>query len=244
DTWSPAGNGLPARVDFSHIPAGVLAQPGSPGQFVTTSLYWQNFQQIVFTDPVGGSTSVHAFLPHALAGAHLTLHGGVLNDILESGAAAGQQQTFAVTGKYAGTVGNISFTGESYLLSFGAGQAKFKFLPGGSEGALNGDGSPAVLDLSALTTPTTANLPYFSTNGYNWGSAPGVIQVFASMTSVVGASGDTLVGGNAANAWSVTGKNAGQVSGVAFSGFSNLTGGSEADTFAFVNGGSVTGAGQ
>jgi hypothetical protein len=242
DTWSPAANGLPARVDFSHIPAGVLAQPGTPGQFVTTSLYWQNFQQIVFTDPVGGSTSVHAFLPNALAGTHLTLHGGVLNEILESGAAAGQQQTFTVTGQYAGTVGNISFTGESSLLSFGAGQAKFKFLPGGSEAGLNGDGFPAVLDLSALTTPATVNLPYFSTNGYNWGSVPGVIQVFASMTSVIGAAGDTLVGGNAANAWSVTGKNAGQVSGVAFSGFSNLTGGSQADTFAFVNGGSVTGA--
>src|SRR5262249_24470786 len=54
--------------------------------------------------------------------------------------------------------------------------------------------------------------------------------------------GDTLVGGNAANAWSITGKNAGQVSGVTFSGFSNLTGGARADIFAFVTGGSVTGA--
>src|SRR5262249_20790280 len=123
DTWSPAGNGLPARVDFSHIPAGVLAQPGSPGQFVTTSLYWQNFQHIVFTDRVGGSTAEHTFLPNALAGTHLTLHGGTVNDTLLSGAAAGQQQTFTVTGQYAGTVGNISFTGEVYLLSFGAGEA-------------------------------------------------------------------------------------------------------------------------
>ncbi len=241
DTWAPAANSLPAYVVFYHVPAGVLAQPGS-GQFVTTSLYWQHMQQIVFTDPVGGSTAEHTFLPNALAGTHLTLHGGVLNDTLLSGAAAGQQQTFTITGQNAGTVGNVSFTGESYLLSFGAGQAKFKFLPGGSMGALNGDGSPAILDLSALTTPTTVNLPYFSGGLYNWGSVPGVIQVFASMTSVVGASGDTLVGGNTANTWSVTGKNAGQVTGVTFSGFSNLTGGSQADTFAFVTGGSVTGA--
>jgi hypothetical protein len=241
DTWSPAANGLPARVDFSHLPAGVLAQPGFTN-FVTTSLYWQNFQQIVFTDPVGGSTVVHDFLPNALAGTHLTLHGGVLNDTLFSGAAAGQHQTFTVTGPNAGTVGNISYTGVVYLLSFGAGQSKFKFLPGGSEVALNGDGSPAALDLSALTTPATVNLPYFSASGYNWGSVPGVVRTFASMTSVVGASGDTLVGGNAANTWSVTGQNAGQVTGVTFSGFSNLTGGSQADTFAFVNGGSVTGA--
>jgi hypothetical protein len=129
---------------------------------VTTSLYWTDLPQIVFTNPVGGSTAVHNFQPNALAGTHLTLHGGTVNDLLFSGAVAGQQQTFTVTGQYAGTVGNISFTGEVYLLSYGAGQAKFKFLPGGSEAELNGDGSPAVLDLSALTTPATVNLPYFS----------------------------------------------------------------------------------
>jgi hypothetical protein len=241
DTWWPAGSGLPARVDFLHFPAGVLAQPGV-AKYVTTSLYWQNVQQIVFTDPVGGSTVTHDFLPNALAGTHLTLHGGTLNDILFSGAAAGQPQTFTVTGPNTGTVGNISYTGVNYLLSFGAGQATFKFLPGGSELILNGDGSPAVLDLSALTTPTTVNLPFVSGNVYNVGSVPGVIPVFVLMTSVVGASGDTLVGGNAANTWSITGSNAGQVGGVTFSGFSNLTGGSQADTFAFVNGGSVTGA--
>src|SRR5262249_27357212 len=155
----------------------------------------------------GGSTAEHTFLPNALTGTHLTLIGGVLNDTLLSGAAAGQQQTFTVTGKYAGTVGNISFTGEAYLLSFRARHAKFNVLPGGSEAALNGDGSPAILDLSALTTPVTVNLPYFSGSTYNWGSVPGVIQTFASMTSVIGASGDTLVGGNAANTWSITGKN-------------------------------------
>jgi len=69
-----------------------------------------------------------------------------------------------------------------------------------------------------------------------------VVKLLASPTSIVGASGDTLVGGNAANVWSITGTNAGQVGGVTFSGFSNLTGGSQADTFAFVNGGSVSGA--
>src|SRR5262249_16920185 len=219
--------------DFLHFPAGVLAQPGV-AKYATTTLYWQNFQQIVFTDPVGGSTVTHDFLPNALAGTHLTLHRGTLDDAVCSGASPGQQQTFTVTGHNAGTVGNITYTGVYYLLSFGAGQATFKFLPGGSEGVLNGDGSPAVLDLSALTTPVTVNLPYFSTTGYNWGSVPGVAGAIALMTSVVGASGDTLVGGNAANTWSITGTNAGQVGGVTFSGFSNLTGGSQADTFAFV----------
>jgi hypothetical protein len=84
-------------------------------------------------------------------------------------------------------------------------------------------------------------LAYVSGNTYNWGTVPGVVASFASMNSVTGASGDTLVGGNAADTWSVTGKNSGQVGGVTFSGFSNLTGGSQPDTFAFVNGGTVTG---
>jgi hypothetical protein len=242
DYWYPAANGVPARIDFLHFRAGVIANPGAIPPYVTTSLYWQNFQQIVFTDPVGGSTVTHDFLPNALAGTHLTLHGGVVNDTLFSGTTAGQQQTFTVTGQYTGTVGNISFTGVVYLLSFGAGLATFKILPGGFEAAINGDGSPAVLDLSALTTPVTVNLPYFSAAGYNWGSVPGVVKLLASPTSIVGASGDTLVGGNAANVWSITGTNAGQVGGVTFSGFSNLTGGSQADTFKFVTGGSVTGA--
>jgi hypothetical protein len=241
DTWWAAGNGRPARVDVGHLPAGLIAQPGFVN-FVTTTMYWQNFSQIVFNDPVGLSSTSHAFQPNALSGTHLTLNGGTLNDTLFSGANTGQQQTFTVTGKNAGTVGNISYSGVYSLLSFGGGLAKFKFLPGGSESLVNGDGTPAVLDVSGITTLTTVLLPYLSGGVYNWGSVPGVVQSFALMTSVVGASGDTLVGGNAATAWSVTGKNSGQAGGVAFSGFSNLTGGSQADTFALVNGGKVTGA--
>ena len=242
DVWYPAGGGRPARADFAHLPAGVLAKPPGPLGFVTTSFYWQGFRQIAFTDPVGGSTAEHMFLPNALAGTHLTLTGGTVNDTLESGVAPGQSQTFTLTGHDAGTVGNITFTGESYLLNFYGGQSRYKFMPGGSEDGINGDGFPTTIDLSAAAPGLTVNLPYYAGTTYTGGTVPGVIEALAFPTAVVGAAGDTLVGGNAANTWAITGQNAGQVGGVAFTGFPNLTGGSQADAFAFAPGGRVTGA--
>jgi hypothetical protein len=52
---------------------------------------------------------------------------------------------------------------------------------------------------------------------------------------------NTLVGPDAATAWTITGANGGTAGSVAFSHMQNLTGGSAADTFAFRTGGSLTG---
>src|SRR5205823_3418388 len=101
DTWWAQANGLPARVDVGHVPAGLLAQAGFVN-FVVTPLYWQNLSQITFTDPVGGSSSTHTIQPNALADTHLTLNGGTLNDTLVSGAGPGPQ-TFTITGQNSGT---------------------------------------------------------------------------------------------------------------------------------------------
>ena len=61
-------------------------------------------------------------------------------------------------------------------------------------------------------------------------------------TTVTGAgTGDTLQGANIANTWNVTGANAGNVNGIAFTGIANLTGGTAADTFKFTSAGSVSG---
>ena len=63
-----------------------------------------------------------------------------------------------------------------------------------------------------------------------------------SGTTVTGAgSSDTLQGGNVANTWTVTGANAGNVNGIAFTGIANLTGGTLNDLFKFPDGGSVSG---
>ena len=52
---------------------------------------------------------------------------------------------------------------------------------------------------------------------------------------------DTLIGPDVATVWYVTGSNAGTVGAATFSSFENLTGGSGADQFVFLPGGSVGG---
>src|SRR5207245_72356 len=69
----------------------------------------------------------------------------------------------------------------------------------------------------------------------------------AAVTIVGEGSGDTLVGSNAGNVFTLAGSNTGTVSGsaygssVSFSQVGNLTAGSGSDTFQFADGGSLTG---
>ncbi len=65
---------------------------------------------------------------------------------------------------------------------------------------------------------------------------------FTNIESVTGDGiNDTLVGADVANTWTVNGANAGTVGTVAFSGFSNLTGGTNTDGFT-LSGGTLSGA--
>ncbi len=65
---------------------------------------------------------------------------------------------------------------------------------------------------------------------------------FTNIESVTGDGiNDTLVGADVANTWTVNGANAGTVGTVAFSGFSNLTGGTNTDSFT-LSGGTLSGA--
>jgi acrosin len=56
-----------------------------------------------------------------------------------------------------------------------------------------------------------------------------------------GAGSDTLVGPDADTIWNIQGLNAGNVAGINFSGFENLTGGIGADTFAFFDAAGISG---
>jgi hypothetical protein len=61
-------------------------------------------------------------------------------------------------------------------------------------------------------------------------------------TTVAGGAGvNTLNGASIANTWTLTGANAGNLNGIAFTGVANLVGGSNTDTFKFASAGSVTG---
>src|SRR5262249_6542981 len=81
-----------------------------------------------------------------------------------------------------------------------------------------------------------------------YGSVPGVIAGLGNnpglpaSLSIIGTTGsDTLVGSDQSNTWALTGTNSGQVAGITFSSFENLTGGRSDDTFQLAAGGSVGG---
>jgi uncharacterized repeat protein (TIGR03803 family) len=68
------------------------------------------------------------------------------------------------------------------------------------------------------------------------------LNAITALTLKGGAKGDSLTGPNQANAWAITGSNSGILNGsTTFSRFAALIGGANADTFSFVDGGSVSG---
>ncbi len=67
-------------------------------------------------------------------------------------------------------------------------------------------------------------------------------SAYTPVTVTGGSGNDTLVGPNLTNSWNITGTNAGNVAGVAFTAFPNLTGGTGMDIFKFSAGQGVTGA--
>jgi hypothetical protein len=160
------------------------------------------------------------------------------SDTIESVVAT--KQTFTVTGLNSGTVGNISYSGVNNILGGGGGVTTFKFLPGGSDHALDGNGA-GVLDLSAFTLGTTVTLPYNANSGFfplGFFSAGGPngapTTAFIDVQTIIGAKNDTLVGPVKANVWNISGANSGTVDdGITFSNFPNLQGGGVSDSFQF-----------
>jgi uncharacterized delta-60 repeat protein len=158
------------------------------------------------------------------------LTGGAGNDTLVSTGAG----TLAILGANAGTlIGALNFSGIENLA--GGGEADtFLIGEGGSmAGLISAGGGVNVLSYAAVATPVTVNLAT---------GAASHIGGHSGITGVIGGgAADTLVGENAVNAWAITGPDAGRVGSLTFSGFENLTGGTDRDTFAFAKAGSVSG---
>jgi hypothetical protein len=93
----------------------------------------------------------------------------------------------------------------------------------------------------AVTTYATLARVTLSTAGSGGSTVADTANPTIPTTVSGNGAGNTLAGPNANDLWTVNGKNAGQVGGVTFSGFSNLTGGAGNDTFAFQTGGRLTG---
>jgi len=123
-------------------------------------------------------------------------------------------------------------------LTGGTGNDTFTFQSGGSlSGNLNGGaGGVNELDYSGYGSAIGVNLQTHKTNG--------VTGTFSNINELVGDAifEGTLTGANGSNTWSITGSDAGTVTGLAngFSNINNLVGGNTTDLFQF-NGGTLSG---
>lgn len=165
--------------------------------------------------------------------AGMTVNGGTGTNTLIG---TGQSNTWNVTGTNSGTLnGNVTFSNMQNLTG-GTGGDVFKFSGAGNIAGNITGGSGAIerLDYSALAGPVTVNLQA--------GTGPDIGGTFSNLNSFIGSAGsDTLIGPNGAQAWTISGANAGTVAGDAFASFENLTGGTGNDRFAFAPGGSLSG---
>src|SRR5262249_38053085 len=104
-------------------------------------------------------------------------------------------------------------------------------LTGQIDGGGNVDGD--VLDYRSYTPALTVNLHTKTATG---------LGGFTNLESILGTTGkDTLVGPNQVNTWNLPQFSSGDINGLSFDGFENLTGGSLADTFHVSGEGAVSG---
>jgi len=160
--------------------------------------------------------------------------GGSASDTL-----IGRNSTWHITDNNAGDIDGAGvFDFESMENLRGTGSDDTFVLSDGKSvsGSVDGAGGHDTLDYSAYTTPVTLNREMLTASG---------TAGYASIEAFVGGSAsDTLVGGNVANTWDVTGSNAGNIGGAGvfdFSGVENLTGGTDADAFVLSDAAGVSG---
>lgn len=144
--------------------------------------------------------------------------------------------TWHITGSDSGTVGSaLAYTGVNNLTG-GTAADTFSFEGGHVTGLADGAGGTDTFDFS----PDNGSIDVHRQAGTT--SRTGS---FAHIENVIGSTyaADFLFGLDDDTIWTVTGAGAGHTDdGLTFSGFENLTGGSEADTFLLNTGGSVAGA--
>ncbi|NOZ19571.1 MAG: calcium-binding protein [Planctomycetes bacterium] len=168
-----------------------------------------------------------------------TLSGGTLSGAIDGGAGndtlTGDNvaNTWTITGADQGTATGVTggFSNVENLTG-GTNDDAFTFNAGGSLTGLIDGGADVTGDsvnYSALASPITVTV--------------GTDVVNVETLTGPGAAGDTLVGDNIVNTWSITGADAGTLNGtISFSGFGSLTGGANNDGFTLSGGGTLTGA--
>ncbi len=121
-----------------------------------------------------------------------------------------------------------SFAGDTFIFEDAAGMT----------GSIDGGAGINSLDFSAYTTPVTVNLG--STGPATTGVRGGISHMHAITAGSHGA--NELLGPNEDAVWEITGADAGEVNGIAFSQFQNLTGAADnEDGFVLRSSGSISG---
>ena len=148
---------------------------------------------------------------------------------------------FDITGADTGTVNFVSFTGYSSLQGTDGSDDTFQFAAIGSiSGTVDGGTGTDTLDYTALATDLSINLQTGAAPSINGGLAGGFSGI-ETLNSGLG--NDTLIGRNAANAWSLNTADAGTINGTfTFTGVENLTGGISTDAFTIQSGATLTGS--
>ena len=153
------------------------------------------------------------------------------------GPSPGSAVDWNVMGLGAGVVSGLEF-GQMENLTGGSNLDRFLLVGGGSvPGTINGGASSVgerdQVSYAGITGPVLIDISI---------SAKPFVGAWSGIEEIVGTTAfDTLRAANAVNTWSLTGLNIGTVGTLRFVGFENLTGGSLADTFSFVAGGTIQG---
>ncbi|HEX5046116.1 MAG TPA: hypothetical protein VFX89_03265 [Gammaproteobacteria bacterium] len=144
---------------------------------------------------------------------------------------ANTPNNWTIDGANSGTVGALEFIAFNNLTG-GTNDDAFTFTGAGSISGLIDGGAQLVRDTisyAGLAGPVTATL------GATAGGFAGIERLTGNNTN------STLVGANTANAWTIDGANDGQVGGLEFFDFNNVTGGTNDDAFVVTGAGAISG---
>lgn len=161
-----------------------------------------------------------------------TFNGGTIDGLVSGGSGSdtligdNASNTWTISANDAGTLNALSFTGIENLTG-NLGVDTFLFSNGSSiSGAVNGAAGNDIVDFSGEVGAVSVDIG-------NSG--------FSNIESYVGNNtNSTLIGNNVQNDWTLSGQNDGQLGGIQFTDFNNLTGNANVDTFT-LSGGSLTG---
>ena len=231
-TGTNAGNvGGMAFNSFSSLTGGagndtfLFSAGASLGGTINGGLGTNSINELAYTTPVAlnlvAGTVTGLGVP--FANIQTIIAGSGANTL--TGPSAGS--TYRITGPNTGNVGAFNFTNFG-IIAAGAANDVFKFAGGGIiTGTIDGGGGSNTIDETLLTSPVTLNLPS-STISQLSGTFTNIQTVLAG-----GNSANQILGPSTNSTFNLTGTNAGNIVGLSFSGFGNLTGGAGNDTFTF-----------